>query len=64
MLMDNFEKYIYIYIYIYMDLCLALSSMMSMLSKYVRQVAYRACALRCSVSEARDCIQRSLALPR
>ena len=80
--------------YIYLDLCLALSSMMRMLSKYVRTYVHIAHAHSdvalgnhtsrrqdfCSrggadvdpsallalrrLSEARDCIQRTLALPR
>ena len=38
----------------YLDLCLALGSMMRMLSKYIRKVVYRAYALRCSFSSCSE----------
>ena len=49
MLMEIFEN-------IYLDLCLALSSMMHMLSKYVRSVVYRACSGESLLSSTIDCI--------
>ena len=39
-----------------LDPCLALSSMMRMLSKYVRSVVYRACSCESLLSSTIDCI--------
>ena len=44
----------------YLDLCLALSSMMRMLSKYVRSVVYRACSGESLLSSTIDCTVRGL----